>query len=143
MKFLLYKDQLRSIILLSSILCLSMAANGQSIASNTIEWTVTKAVDQADNSESANSSTFVTNGNKSVDWIQKNIVSHYTVTQVDGTWPDLGQDGAISYNFTGIGTLTGTITFSRSQGQLTIHLITHVEDVGLDFIFQVSSTQVR
>lgn len=132
------------IITLIFFFALAAETKAQNILRDTLEWTATKAVKQSDNSTIVYSSTFVSNSNSSVDWIQPGVTAHFSVDQVQGTWPSLTNDGSIAYQISTPWGVTGTVTFSKSQGQNTIHLRTLVEGGdGIDFVFQISTVQTR
>lgn len=132
------------IIILIFFFALAAKTNAQTILQDTVEWTAVKAVRQSDNSEVIYNSSFVSNSNSSVDWVQTGVSTHYTVDQVQGTWASLANDGSIVYQISTPWGVTGTITFAKSQGNTTIHLQTQVEGGdGLNFIFQISTLQTR
>ncbi len=131
-------------LLMALFLLAAGYAKAQDISTDTIVWTAVRAVNQSDNSAIVYNSSFTSYANQSVDWVQKGVTSHYAVGQVNGNWTTLGQDGLMSYDITGAGgTLTGTITFTRNLGNISIHLKTQVEDSGLDLVFEISAIQAQ
>lgn len=124
------------IVILTSWYSLTGAQN---ITTGTITWNSIKAVNQADDKDVIYSCSFKTNGAQSVDWIQGNHVSNFTVASTEGQWTDLAQDGHTTFNVQH-GSITGSLQFSRSAGQRYIHLILYVDGkLDQDYIFSITS----
>jgi len=128
-------------MLIFLISVLPFAGYAQDITSETLSWKAISATNAVDGSSVNYSGDFVSNGNTSVDWIQSGgkMTSHYTVTSVDGQWSNCSTDGQIIYNVQ-INGLNGSITFKRSNGQLTIRLQVDLSDQpDFNYLFTVSN----
>lgn len=120
----------------------SLHVRSQNINQGNITWNSTSAVDQQGNSSLNHICSFITHGNSSVDWSQAggSRVSHFTVSSVSGQWSNIALDGQAVYNIQD-GNVTGTITFARSAGQVSVHLNLFVNGKqDLNYLFLVSST---
>ena len=110
---------------------------------DTLTWSVVSAVNQADQSQFAFNCAFITYGANALDWSQNNgeSVSNYTITSPNGQWADVTADGTMAFNVqNGDGNITGTLTFARSNGAITVHLRLLVKGkLDQDYVFTVSS----
>ncbi len=129
---------------LIAIVLLSLAfdvTQAQNISADDINWTAVKAVNQADHSAFEYSCSFITHGNQSIDWSQNSgqLVTHYEVISVDGTWTKISRDGQVTYHVRN-GNISGSITFARVDDQLSVHLQLAVDGVpDQDYTFSISS----
>jgi hypothetical protein len=120
---------------------LSFACCGQSMETDSLMWSASKATSQIDNSEIIYTCRFKTTPGLSVDWIQSDGASvyHYTVTGIEGNWNNLSTDGSITYRVA-LKEVSGDITFSKTGEQTKIHLQTGSNGaVELDLVFEISS----
>jgi hypothetical protein len=129
-------------IVLALIAALGVGAlQAQNILTDTVTWSVVSAVNQTDQSQFAYACSFITYGANAMDWSQSNgeDVSHYTVTSVNGQWPNVAVDGITTYSVQN-GSITGTVTFSSSDHVITVHLQLLVNGKpNQDYVFSVSS----
>src|SRR5579859_7508382 len=135
---------MKNILILSfCFFCLTANAQQMNIMQDTLTWNVVSAVNQADQSQFAFKCSFITYGANALDWSQSDgeFVSNYTITSSTGQWTNLTGDGTIAFNVqNGDGTFTGTLTFARSSGVVTVHLRLFVKGVlNQDYVFTVSS----
>lgn len=113
--------------------------HAQDISAQTLSWNAIKAVDQTNQSEIVYSSTFVTQAGASVQWLQNDgsKVYDYTIDTADGTWPDVSQDGSITYHVTGR-KVTGDMVFSKSQGQWSVRVTIYFNgNITMDYLFSI------
>lgn len=132
------------IVLLSILLCTAaFTMRAQSITTDTLRWTATHITDKKNNTPAkAYASTFDSFGNQKVDWKQGVITYHYSVTATSGSWTSLSTDGSVEYTVSCGTYVTGTITFKRQAGQLTVHLETRTDgNPDLDLIFTISTVE--
>jgi hypothetical protein len=131
------------LILTFCFLCLTAKAQQMNIMQDTLTWNVVSAVNQADQSQFAFNCSFITYGANTLDWSQVSgeVVSNYTITSSSGQWVDLTTDGTIAFNVQNVsGYVTGTLTFARSSGVVTVHLQLLVKGkLNQDYMFTVSS----
>jgi len=94
----------------------------QNFSSQSLDWLVTET-ENLKNAERTNYVCSFVSSAAEVKWLQKNgtRTTTFTVQSTDGTWPDVLQDGSITLHVMR-GTDAGTITFSRSKGQLEVLL---------------------
>lgn len=113
------------------------ALKAQDIKSETLVWTATKVMDDADSTITDYSCTFTTHGITSIDWNQNAgaRLYSYSVTGVEGSWTNVLADGQATYQIESP-KVKGTLVFSRQNGQAQAHLITSVNgQITLDYIF--------
>jgi len=118
-------------------------AKAQNISADTVTWNSTRAVGEVNNDQIVYNCQFITRAAQSIDWIQKNgaRVNHYTVTGVEGSWPDVTFDGQVVYQVT-LATYSGEITFSKSSGQTTVHLNISASGLpGMNYMFYIASVK--
>jgi len=121
----------------------SLTAYSQDMRQNTLQWNSIKATDNLNHGDIVYSCSFRTNADQSVDWVQSGRSYHYTVTSTSGTWSSVAADGEITYQVSAASGLTGSFTFSRSNGAIMIHLKTSTGGVtDLDLLFSISNVQV-
>jgi hypothetical protein len=135
---------MKNILILSfCFCCLTANAQQMNIMQDTLTWSVVSAVNQADQTPFAYTCSFITYGANSLDWSQVNgeIVSNYTITSSTGQWADLTSDGTTAFNVqNATGNITGTLSFARSSGVITVHLQLLVKGkLDQDYVFAVSS----
>jgi hypothetical protein len=102
---------------------LAGVASSQDILNSKLAWTVTQLTDLNTNAVMNYQCVFKTNKQLSIAWVQDEgaFTTDITVEQVQGSWTDVGANGQVVYSVTTDG-LTGTITFKRADGELSITL---------------------
>src|SRR5581483_10993567 len=90
-----------------------MPLKAQNILTSNLQWNVTTATNQADLVPFTHVCSFTSNGTSTLDWSQNSdqMIMHYTVTSVDGTWADVSSDGQAVYHVQN-DIISGTITFA-------------------------------
>lgn len=126
------------------LLAASLAANGQNISQATLLWKSAKAINQANSSAFGHTCQFTTRPNNSVEWNQANgkKTTSFSVSATSGQWADVSKDGQFTYQVqdTSAPSITGTLTFSRSGGKLTVRLQLSVNDKpDQDYLFSIDS----
>ena len=119
----------------------ALSSQAQNPTSTTLTWKSVSAVNQIDNSSFSYACSFVTYGNKKLDWVQRNgdKVSHFNVSSVDGQWVDLSRNGQLIYHVSD-GDLTGTLTFSKNSGGYSVHLKLYIaRKLDQDYLFSISN----
>lgn len=135
---------MKSLLYTILFLGVSMTAYSQNIQQDNLQWNSVKASDNLNHGDILYSCSFRTNADQSVDWVQSGRSYHYTVTSTSGTWLSVANDGEITYQVSAGGGLTGSFTFSRSNGVITIHLKTRTNGVtDLDMEFSISDVQAQ
>src|SRR5882672_10991025 len=112
-----------TLILLTLSIGIHMCSDAQDIRQKTLNWTSSSNINQADNDTTTYSCSFSTLADQQVNWIQKNgaDVSTYTVTSVEGTWPNVNTDGQVTYHVSQ-GSLAGAIILSKVNGAVSIRM---------------------
>lgn len=89
----------KRILLLVSLSLVCSVCLSQNISSEHLTWEAVEATDLQAASTVAMKCLFKTNANKTVEWIQKKgeKTSLYTVTAVEGSWPNVAKTGTITY----------------------------------------------
>ncbi|HEY9047598.1 MAG TPA: hypothetical protein VIN08_16945 [Ohtaekwangia sp.] len=135
---------MRSTIYTFLFLAISWAGYSQNILQDNLQWNSVKASDNLNHGDIVYTCSFRTNADQSVDWVQSGRSYHYTVTSTSGTWTSVTEDGEVTYQVSAGSALTGSFTFSRSGGSITIHLKTRTDGVtDLDLLFSISDVQVQ
>lgn len=135
---------IKTLYIIAALLTMSMTGYAQNILTDNLNWNANKATDQLNGGEIVYNCTLRSNAGQSVDWTQNNgsNVYHYSITQTNGTWPSVASDGQVAYQVTAAGGLTGSFTFSRSAGKITVRLTTSTNGpTDLDLLFSISDVQ--
>jgi hypothetical protein len=129
-------------ILLIVVACfIYLPGFAQQVTTDTIRWNTAELTDLNTNETVANEVYFVSQGNHSVKWVQNNgqFQIDFTVTQVDGQWPDVAAPGTITFQITD-GTATGSLKFTKStlnEVFAELHLRGTTSDI--DLRYKISS----
>ncbi len=85
--------------LLIALAGVSSTALSQSIVRSTLTWKAMEVNDSRTQTSKGMTCDFVTNGKKSVDWIQKGgaLKTSFIVTAVEGEWLNVASQGSITY----------------------------------------------
>ncbi|MEQ1531252.1 MAG: hypothetical protein ABL925_18190 [Methylococcales bacterium] len=135
------KNILPNIIILHTMAFLTMANKGhaQDVNAQSMRWQAVQVTFLNDGKKEENNSQFIVKPS-TVEWIQKNGQKVYTfeITETLGTWPDVAQDGSITYQVRLKGK-TGTISVRKSNGSITLRLTYRSgETTGLNREYQIN-----
>lgn len=100
-----------------------MLLPAQDISSVSLRWTCTQTTNLRDGSTSAYLCTFITRGTGSVTWLQRNgqVATHYVVSGTEGNWPDVSQNGQLTYRLSR-DEKTGQLIVERTAAGVTLTL---------------------
>lgn len=114
--------KMKRLIALQVLILSAAAAFAQDVRMDKITWATSSALNMRNGKPLENTSTFVTNGVASLDWLQLNGTKVYKleVQRVDGDWRDAATDGSITYYLAG--KIAGKAIFSRTSGAAKIEL---------------------
>lgn len=102
----------------------TLSVSGQNIMSDVIEWEIVFPFDkQKDSTASSYNARFITNGKKTIDWIQNRIdisgeitteKSQFTVNKATGSWMNVAVEGTITFDVSNAAS-AGTFTVTKRQ----------------------------
>jgi hypothetical protein len=119
---------------------MSTGANGQAVSfSDSLVWKISGYTNTKKNENNTLYCEFKTTSNVII-WVQDSgdDVNEFQITSTDGMWPDLSQDGTITFHVTW-NDLPGTMRFSKSNGTTEIRMEINKDGLNLTpFVFTVS-----
>lgn len=126
---------------LGLIFLVPICLNAQDIHRDTIVWESSHAVNWVTGEKIDLPSTFITYGERGVEWIQENVnkKKSFNISNVSGQWSNASQDGQITYVLA-VGSKTATIEFGRRNGLALIKCsIIHEGVQQMPFEFEVNN----
>lgn len=98
-----------------------LQTKAQDIQHDSIQWNAGRFTDVISNVVVEIPCKFITS-EKSIVWIQAEgeVVDSISIDSIEGTWPDLNQDGGITYHVNLLNKLTGNIKISRNGQTLKL-----------------------
>lgn len=114
---------LKGVWIAACLVLVGLSAQAQNISTTALKWSVIELNDLNTNKKEATyRCSFVTTGNGSIQWVQKdNYLTELAVQRTSGTWTNVQAIGEMVYAVTLDGE-TGTITFARAASGVTILL---------------------
>lgn len=108
-----------------------------------LKWNSYEFLDSAKGSYIEHDSYFLTHGEGSIDWHQQKDgeekVTTFSITQIEGSWPDITVSGSITYSVM-LNEVNGKIIFQRDGDWITAKLVFNNAAVGnLNYVFTISS----
>lgn len=136
------KAMLRPLSLMFFVMSAILSAKAQNILTDKIQWNATNCTDLNSNTVVNRSSQIITNGDRTVDWVQQDggYVNTFSVTYASGAWTDLSQSGSIAYAIER-DSLTGEITFSKDNDGITIKLVLMGGTYPINILYKVSTIE--
>lgn len=115
----------------------------QNPLSSKVIWSCSQFTDLVSNESVTSSCQFVSDGDKSVQWIQKggSLVYDFEIIQFEGSWSDVESLGSINYKVK-LGSSAGSINFSRKGSSLIVLMQLEGESGKIYNEYLVSKVQV-
>lgn len=94
----------------------------QSVAEQELKWSTIKTTDRI-TVDVIDQSTYFLTKPSTIEWVQNSgqLKYNFTITDVDGNWNDVTQNGQITFNVTRAG-YSGTIIFKREDTGVTVEM---------------------
>jgi hypothetical protein len=112
-------------LMLLTLMALGMVcpAHSQTVQTSIIQWNVDGFADNLHRSKGNLESKFITRGDKSIRWVQKNesFAYDFQISSIEGSWVDLKKNGALIYHVI-FDKKPGTIKISRSGSTFVLNM---------------------
>ncbi len=105
--------------ILLQLVCWLNAAQAQDPSTASLRWSLGQGKDLRTNDSFTYSGTLNTAANHSIQWIQANASSTFTVTSVSGAWTDISHIGQLVFSVEEDGA-SGLLTFERNTNGLFV-----------------------
>jgi hypothetical protein len=125
-----------------ALILFPVAGTAQDISKNTIKWNATRFTDLNSKTETSNGSQFITYGKKKIQWIQDDgkFVVDWNITKTSGTWPDVNQDGSITFSYAD-DKVKGEVTIKKENIGWSINLTMHGGPSDFNLMYVISSIE--
>ena len=101
----------------------------QNITTQTISWPISRIIDVNTGELTTPEDRIVSHGTTKIEWIDKKgiLKKTFTITEVNGTWPNIQKTGTITYEVDYQGN-RGTVTFQKTTTETEIRILVVPEE---------------